>query len=201
MLHVISRFFHHAGCHPLEDSKCKSGKPGTMEIVSKPLRKLILSKGCSRISEVPFKCFYWRSSGEKRDIFRCHLKRAVDKRTSQHHGYFSSPFCTVSEKQVDPNALKKSTFVYTDYSKIEDEKKQGCYLSKSVLKPGLPPIYDRPLNLDEARLEEIYKEFESHLIDSFLFCYGEEELNRKKYSVVNAFLNMTQTIWRKTTSW
>ena len=111
------------------------------------------------------------------------------------------PLSTAAERQYDVYSPQtKGTFVYTDYSKIEDEKKQGCFLTKSILKPGLPSIYERPLNLDQSLLHSIYEEFEGHLLDSFLFCFGEEELHRKKFSVMNSFLNMAQTTWRKTTS-
>jgi len=121
--------------------------------------------------------------------------------SSPGHRIHCLPLSTVAERQYDVYSPQvKKTFAYTDYSKIEDEKKQGCFLTKSILKPGLPSIYERPLNLDQSLLDSIYEEFEGHLLDSFLFCFGEEELHRKKFSVMNSFLNMAQTTWRKTTS-
>ena len=168
-----------------------------MKKVYKPLRNLIFSNLYKRA----LKLSIWNSSlpigvsqGKISSLSRLSF-------VALGHGNLSLPFSTVAEGHYELNSPSTTdTFIYTDYSKIEDEKKQGCYLTKSILKPGLPSIHERPLNLDQTLLDSIYKDFEDHLLDSFLFCFGDEELYRKKFSVVNTFLNMTQTTWRKTTS-
>ena len=168
-----------------------------MKTAYKPLRNLIFTKSCKKA----LKLSVWNSI-LTRDVSQGKISSSPRLSfVALGHCVQSSPFSTVAEEQYELNSpSSKGTFVYTDYSKIEDERKQGFYLTKSILKSGLPSIHDRPLNLDQTLLDSIYKEFEDHLLDSFLFCYGEEELFRKKFSVVNTFLNMTQTTWRKTTT-
>ena len=168
-----------------------------MEVVHNSIKNFMFAKAYSRVLKISI----WKSI----------LKRRISDQKVLGPTFFSHgalgqrsrclSLSTAATEQydADPQNIKEA-FVYTDYSKIEDEKKQGLYLTKSILKPGLPSIHEMPLNLDQTLLQSIYKEYEEHLLDSFLFCFGEEELYRKKFSVVNAFLNMTQTTWRKTTS-
>ena len=169
-----------------------------MEIVSKTL---MFTKTCARISKISLRHLCSRNSGKNCIIDGGGKGLRLASTDSLHRFEIIRPLSTVEKDHHDQDSLPlQDTFIYTDYSKIEDEKKQSCYLTKSVLKHGLPPVYDRPLDLEQSELDSIYDDFEEHLIDSFLFCYGEEELHRKKYSVVNAFLNMMQTTWRRTTN-
>lgn len=105
----------------------------------------------------------------------------------------------VQEESIPPET-KKNAFVYATYKHIEDGKKQACYVTKSILKPGLPAIYQQQLDLNETELDDIINKFEDHLLDSMLFCYGDEKKkkHRTRNAVLNTVLNLLQTTWRKT---
>ena len=94
----------------------------------------------------------------------------------------------------------KQAFVYATYKHLEDGKKQACYITKSILKPGLPLIYEQQLDLNDTELDAIINKFEDHLLDSMLFCYGDEEKkkHRTRNAVLNTVLNLLQATWRKT---
>ena len=106
----------------------------------------------------------------------------------------------VAEVQEESISAAKKAFVYATYKHLEDGKKQACYVTKSVLKPGLPSIYQQQLDLNETEVDAIINKLEDHLLDSMLFCYGDEK--RKKHrthnAVLNTVLNLLQTTWRKT---
>ena len=138
----------------------------------------------------------WQASGFPGQIVRLkHLGVQVSSRVR----LFNSEAVQVAPKSsIENNRDVEDMFIYTHNSKIEEEKKQACYISKSILRPGLPSCFDKPLNLDDELVEKIFEKFEGHIKDSMLFCYGEEVLHRKKHSVLNIFLNMLQTTWKET---
>ena len=117
---------------------------------------------------------------------------AIDRHTtSTKRSYLST-----SPGGVESVESMKDAFIYHQRVNILEEKKQSCYLTKSILKPGLPERFHTPLDYSEEEIAIFMKEFEQNIINSRLFCYGESPYHRKETSSLQIFLNMLHIVWK-----
>eukprot|EP00794_Sanderia_malayensis_P014212 gene14212-15695_t len=85
-----------------------------------------------------------------------------------------------SPREVSNNDLE-TAFIYQQRINILDEKKQCCYLTKSILKNELPQVYQKPLDLGDEELGNIMRKFEQNIIDTRYPSYLSRCLNYKQH--------------------
>ncbi len=103
-----------------------------------------------------------------------------------------------SQVAVENPETQRDAHTFHQQIQILDNKKQSCYLTKSVLKNELPASFQKPLDLEVEKSEDIMKRFEQNIIDTRLFCSGDNRHKRRENSAVDMFLNMLQITFGNT---